>query len=80
MKPSKMDQEELKRETRRVRAASRRRKEAKPHAGDDIKYAAGGMLDVYFASRYLQLRDDVPDEGEAARRAQLSSAWKQRAS
>jgi glutamine synthetase adenylyltransferase len=22
------------------------------------------MLDVYFASRYLQLRDDVPDEGE----------------
>jgi glutamate-ammonia-ligase adenylyltransferase len=30
----------------------------------DIKYAAGGMLDVYFAARYLQLRDDVPDEGE----------------
>jgi glutamine synthetase adenylyltransferase len=22
------------------------------------------MLDVYFATRYLQLRDDVPDEGE----------------
>jgi glutamine synthetase adenylyltransferase len=22
------------------------------------------MLDVYFASRYLQLRDEVPDEGE----------------
>jgi glutamine synthetase adenylyltransferase len=22
------------------------------------------MLDVYFAARYLQLRDDVPDEGE----------------
>ena len=30
----------------------------------DIKYAAGGMLDVYFATRYLQLRDDVADEGE----------------
>ena len=30
----------------------------------DIKYSAGGMLDVYFAARYLQLRDDVPDEGE----------------
>ena len=30
----------------------------------DIKYSAGGMLDVYFATRYLQLRDDVPDEGE----------------
>jgi len=30
----------------------------------DIKYSAGGMLDVYFATRYLQLRDDVADEGE----------------
>ncbi|HWN08160.1 MAG TPA: hypothetical protein VNO50_02610 [Pyrinomonadaceae bacterium] len=30
----------------------------------DIKYAGGGMLDVYFAVRYLQLRDDVADEGE----------------
>lgn len=30
----------------------------------DIKYSAGGMLDVYFAARYLQLRDDVPDESE----------------
>ena len=29
----------------------------------DIKYSAGGMLDVYFAARYLQLRDDVADEG-----------------
>src|SRR5205085_10890417 len=29
----------------------------------DIKFGAGGMLDVYFAARYLQLRDDVPDEG-----------------
>ena len=32
--------------------------------GTDIKYGPGGMLDVYFASRYLQLRDEVPDEGE----------------
>src|SRR5882724_13197492 len=30
----------------------------------DTKYSAGGMLDVYFAARYLQLRDDVADEGE----------------
>jgi glutamate-ammonia-ligase adenylyltransferase len=30
----------------------------------DTKYSAGGMLDVYFATRYLQLRDDVTDEGE----------------
>jgi glutamate-ammonia-ligase adenylyltransferase len=30
----------------------------------DIKYSPGGMLDVYFATRYLQLRHDVADEGE----------------
>ena len=30
----------------------------------DIKFGAGGMLDVYFAARYLQLRDNLPDEGE----------------
>ncbi len=30
----------------------------------DIKYGAGGMLDVYFAVRYLQLRDDVADEAQ----------------
>ena len=27
----------------------------------DIKYGAGGMLDVYFATSYLQLRDNEPD-------------------
>jgi glutamate-ammonia-ligase adenylyltransferase len=61
----KIDQEELKRETRRVRDRLEKEKGKRSrHAGIDIKYAAGGMLDVYFASRYLQLRDDVPDEGE----------------
>ena len=28
----------------------------------DIKFGAGGMLDVYFAVRFLQLRDDLPDD------------------
>jgi glutamate-ammonia-ligase adenylyltransferase len=32
--------------------------------GTDIKFGPGGMLDVYFATRYLQLRDEVLDEGE----------------
>ena len=32
--------------------------------GTDIKYGPGGMLDVYFAARYLQLRDEVLDEGD----------------
>ncbi len=31
-------------------------------AGIDIKYGPGGMLDIYFAMRYLQLRYNVPDD------------------
>ena len=34
------------------------------HSGLNIKHGIGGMLDVYFAARYLQLRDNVPDDGE----------------
>jgi glutamate-ammonia-ligase adenylyltransferase len=30
----------------------------------DIKFGAGGMLDVYFAVRFLQLRDNIPDDAE----------------
>ncbi|MCA1630931.1 MAG: hypothetical protein LC785_08480, partial [Acidobacteria bacterium] len=57
------DAEELRRETRRVR--ERLERERAPRAGQsiDIKFGAGGMLDVYFAARYLQLRDSVADEG-----------------
>jgi glutamate-ammonia-ligase adenylyltransferase len=57
---------ELSFETRRVRERLEKSK-GKPgrHRGIDIKYSAGGMLDVYFAARFLQLRDDVSDEGEA---------------
>jgi glutamine synthetase adenylyltransferase len=74
-----IDSGELRAETRRVRerlerekgrivkqTGSRGRRNGN-HGGRhdiDIKYSAGGMLDVYFATRYLQLRDDVPDEGE----------------
>jgi glutamate-ammonia-ligase adenylyltransferase len=59
---------ELREETRRVRELLEREK-AKPARGGalsdvNIKYSAGGMLDVYFAARYLQLRDDIPDGGE----------------
>ena len=34
------------------------------NAGLNIKHGAGGMLDVYFAARYLQLRDCVQDDEE----------------
>jgi glutamate-ammonia-ligase adenylyltransferase len=60
------DGEELRVETRRVRERLERERGAGQGATRgvvDIKFGAGGMLDVYFATRYLQLRDDVPDEG-----------------
>ncbi|MGH9970918.1 MAG: hypothetical protein ACREBG_24430 [Pyrinomonadaceae bacterium] len=60
----KSDPEELKNETRYVRDRLEKEKGKRGRHGIDVKYAAGGMLDVYFATRYLQLRDDVSDEGE----------------
>ena len=62
----KTEPQTLQDETRRVRNRLEKEK-SKPgrhRGGLDIKYGAGGMLDVYFAVRYLQLRDDVRDEGE----------------
>jgi glutamate-ammonia-ligase adenylyltransferase len=31
----------------------------------DIKYGQGGMLDIYFATRFIQLRDSVRDDADA---------------
>jgi glutamate-ammonia-ligase adenylyltransferase len=57
--------EELGQETRRMRELLEKEKGMRGGRGHiDIKYAAGSMLDVYFAARYLQLRDDVSDESE----------------
>ncbi len=59
------DPQELKAETRRVRDRLEREKGRRGRqAGIDIKYGPGGMLDVYFAVRYLQLCDELADEGE----------------
>ncbi len=58
-------EEPLRLETRRVRERLEHERGARhKRGGTDIKYGRGGMLDVYFATRYLQLRDDVPDEPE----------------
>ncbi|HEY9402444.1 MAG TPA: hypothetical protein VIQ24_07100, partial [Pyrinomonadaceae bacterium] len=60
------DAEELRQETRRVRERLEHERGGGAGAARgaiDIKFGAGGMLDVYFAARYLQLRDDVRDEG-----------------
>jgi glutamate-ammonia-ligase adenylyltransferase len=62
---SKLDPKELKTVTRHVRERLEKEKGGRGRKrGIDIKYGPGGMLDVYFASRYLQLRDEVTDEGE----------------
>ena len=61
----KLDPNELKAVTRHVRERLEKEKGSRGRKlGTDIKYGKGGMLDVYFAVRYLQLRDEVPDEGE----------------
>jgi len=56
-----MDAASLAAETRRVRARLEKEKTSRRKAGINIKYGAGGMLDVYFAVRYLQLCYEVPD-------------------
>jgi glutamate-ammonia-ligase adenylyltransferase len=58
-------------ETRRVRDRLQKDKVSRRRSGLNIKHGAGGMLDVYFAGRYLQLRDNVPDDGEERRTPQI---------
>lgn len=58
-----IDRLELAAETRRVRLAlEKQRSRARSGKEIDIKYGEGGMLDVYFAMRYLQLAHNVPDD------------------
>ncbi|HKN82552.1 MAG TPA: hypothetical protein VJW17_03910, partial [Pyrinomonadaceae bacterium] len=61
-----LDPEELKTVTRHVRDRLEKEKGGGRgrKRGTNIKYGPGGMLDVYFAVRYLQLRDEVLDEGD----------------
>jgi glutamate-ammonia-ligase adenylyltransferase len=56
--------EELRVETVRIRERLEKEKTRRGSADINIKYGPGGMLDVYFATRYLQLRDNVPDEDD----------------
>lgn len=49
-------------EVKRIRnALENKNVRTRRDAGVDIKYGKGGMLDVYFAARFLQLRDDLRD-------------------
>jgi glutamate-ammonia-ligase adenylyltransferase len=61
----KVDPAVLKAETARVRDRLQREKKTRyGRTGVDIKYGPGGMLDVYFVARYLQLRYEVLDAGD----------------
>ncbi|MBP6004581.1 MAG: hypothetical protein KA746_14195 [Pyrinomonadaceae bacterium] len=63
-----IDASELAAETRRVRLALQTQRARLRRGTDvDIKYGYGGMLDVYFAMRFLQLRHNIPD-GESVTR------------
>ena len=55
--------EKLKNETRRVRERLEKEKSGTRTGKEiNIKFGEGGLLDIYFAMRFLQLRDNVPDE------------------
>ena len=59
-----IDPAELAAETGQIRHRLEAEKADRRSSRDiDIKYGEGGMLDIYFALRFLQLRDNVPDEG-----------------
>ena len=55
----------LKSETRRIRDSLEQQKAPGARRGEiDIKHGPGGLLDIYFAVRFLQLRDSVFDQNE----------------
>ena len=54
---------EIAEEALRIRLQLEKQRVRTRRSGDvDIKYGSGGMLDVYFAMRFIQLRDNVPDD------------------
>lgn len=54
--------QELALETRRIRDLLENERASKRSTEINIKYGAGGMLDIYFAIRFLQLREQMADE------------------
>jgi [glutamine synthetase] adenylyltransferase / [glutamine synthetase]-adenylyl-L-tyrosine phosphorylase len=55
---------ELAMETRKIRDRLQDEKTKGARGSRDIKFGSGGMLDVYFSVRYLQLKHNQPDKGE----------------
>jgi [glutamine synthetase] adenylyltransferase / [glutamine synthetase]-adenylyl-L-tyrosine phosphorylase len=67
--------EDLKADVKLVRSGLEKKRARIRRGNDiDIKYGAGGLLDVYFATRYLQLRDNIPDDdNDRSTRAMLKT-------
>jgi [glutamine synthetase] adenylyltransferase / [glutamine synthetase]-adenylyl-L-tyrosine phosphorylase len=62
-KAERFEHVELASETRRIRRGLEKQRVGLGRSRDiDIKYGDGGMLDIYFAIRFLQLRDRMPDD------------------
>lgn len=60
-----IDAGELASETWKMRMALEKERGGRNRTREvDIKYGPGGMLDVYFLTRYLQLRDDIRDDAD----------------
>ncbi|MER3632441.1 MAG: hypothetical protein C4325_10000, partial [Blastocatellia bacterium] len=55
----------LRGETRRIRLELEAQRTDRRRTMPDIKYGEGGMLDIYLATRYLQLQNSVADEVDA---------------
>ena len=53
---------DLANETRRIRDLLEAERTSKRTGEINIKFGAGGMLDIYFAIRFLQLREQIVDE------------------
>lgn len=62
---AKLDPREIAEETRRVRKRLEDEKTGRRREREiDIKFGSGGMLDIYFAMRFLQLSRKIPDDDE----------------
>jgi len=62
---AKSSKDELAAETRRIRLALEKQRTKSRRSSDiDIKYGAGGLLDVYFATRFLQLAYNIPNDSD----------------
>ncbi len=58
-----LEADDIAEETRRVRLRLEEQKTGRRGEREiDIKFGSGGMLDIYFAMRFLQLARNIPDE------------------